>query len=116
MTSGRRVDSTASRMSSTARSPASTSTPDAVYASRVVGAVPVSSATRRDRLFQHELAPRDVVRDGLGVVAVEAGEAEAVVRQVERSEDAPDGEIAERVRADEVPDLVLRHVRGDELR
>ena len=47
----------------------------------------------RHRLFEDELAARGVVRDGLRVVAVEAGEAEPLVRQVERGEDAADREV-----------------------
>src|SRR5215210_4032312 len=66
-TSGRRVESTADRISSTARSPAATSTPAARYAARLANG---------DRLLlEDELAARDVVRDRLRVLAVEAGEA-----------------------------------------
>src|ERR1700694_5476292 len=103
MTSGRRVDSTAARISSTARSPAATSTPAAAYALRRAAAL--ASATGKDRFFEHELPARHVVRDRLRVVAVEAGETEAVIRQVERREDAPDRQVAERVGADELADL-----------
>src|SRR6185369_4739648 len=103
-----RVESTASRISSTARSPAATSTPDRVYERRI-------SATRRHRLLEHELAALAVVRDRLRVAAVEAGEAEAVIRELERREDAGDREVAQRIRADEVADLLHRHVRRDQL-
>src|SRR5262245_27930140 len=99
-------------MRSTARSPARISTPDRVYASRR----PLATATGRSHGFlQHELARRRVGRDGLRVVAVEAGEAEPVVRQVEGREHAPDRQVAERVRADELADLLLGMRRGDEL-
>ena len=56
-----------------------------------------------------------VVRDRLRVVAVEAGEAELVVRQLERGEDAGDRQVAERVGADERLDLVDRVGGRDEL-
>ena len=56
-----------------------------------------------------------VVRDGFRVVAVEAGEAEPLVRQVERGEHAADREVAERIGADELADLGLGVGRGDEL-
>src|SRR5687767_13190111 len=85
-TSGRRVDPTASRMRSTARSPAATSTPERAYASRTAG----------NGLLEDELARCRVVRDGLRVAAVEAREAEPLVRQVERGEHAPNRQIAER--------------------
>src|SRR5687768_5252184 len=102
-TSGRRVDCTASRISSTARSPTSASTPDAMYAT-LVGAGRGPSPTSRHRLLEHELAARGVVRDGLRVATVEAGEAELVVRQVEGREDALDRQVAQRIGADEVTD------------
>src|SRR5450759_1431964 len=111
-TSGRRVEATASRIRATARSPASTSTPAARYASRRAGAripegtPPPSSATGAAAFLEDELAAGRAVRDGLGVPAVEAGEAEPVVRQVERREDAANREVAQRVGADEVADLV----------
>ena len=75
----------------------------------------VTADRRRDRLLEHELAARRVVRDGLRVVAVEAGEAEPLVRQVERGEDAADRQVAERVGADELADLGLGVGRGDQL-
>src|SRR6185503_7313327 len=87
----RRVDSTAPRISSTARSPASTSTPERVYDRR-------SSATCRHRLLQHELA------------------ALAVVGQLECREHPRDRDVTERIGADEVADLVDGHVGRDELR
>src|SRR6476469_5155926 len=110
-TSGLLVASTAARIRSTARSPAATSTPAAVYAGRV-------SATARDEriLLEQELSRRDVVRDRLRIAPVEAGEAEPVVRQVQRGEDAADRQVAERVGADEVPDLVDSVGRCDQLR
>src|SRR5581483_8886423 len=90
-------------------SPARTSTPAARYARR-------SSATARDRLFlEDELAPGRVVGHRLGVVAVEAGEAEPLVGQVERVEHALDREIAERIGPDERPDLLDRMVGRDQL-
>src|SRR6185436_12200479 len=107
-TSGRRVDSTASRISSTARSPAATSTPDRAYAARV-------SPTGRHGLFEHELPAGRVVRNGLRVAPIEAGEAEAIVRQVEGGEDALDRQVAERIGADEVADLLDRARGGDQL-
>src|SRR5215210_3070337 len=106
MTSGRRVDSTASRISSTARSPASTSTPDAVYAMRV--GMPRDSATGRNGLLEDELSLVGVVRDRFGVAPVEAGEAEAVVGQLEGGKDALDREVPKGVGADEVADLLDR--------
>src|SRR3990170_2493773 len=105
--SGRRVESTCARMSSTARSPASTSTPARRYAER--DSATFSSA---HRLFQDELAARRVIRHWLRVVAVEAGEAEPLVRQVERGEHAADREVAQPVRADGPPDLRLRPCLG----
>src|SRR5215213_5500331 len=84
-TSGRRVRSTAARISSTARSPAPTSTPAAAYAARGL-------ATRGHDLLERELARCRVVRDRVRVLPVEAGEAEPVVRQVEGGEHAADGE------------------------
>src|SRR6476646_1323669 len=78
-TSGRRVESTCACMSSTARCPASTSTPALRYAVR-----PPSATARGECGFlEDELPTRRVVWHGLRVVAVEAGEAEPLVRQVE---------------------------------
>src|SRR4051812_24935200 len=108
-TSGRRVLSTAPRISSTARSPASTSTPAAAYVPRDV------SGTGRDRLFEEELPGRRVVWHGFRVAAVEARETEPVVRQLQRVEDAADRQVAERVRTDEVPDLIDGMRRCDQL-
>ena len=59
-----------------------------------------------DRFCEHELAAHGVVRDGLRVAPVEACEAEPVVRQVQGREDTLDREVAERVRTDEVADLL----------
>src|SRR5450759_3354441 len=145
-TSGRRVEATASRIRATARSPASTSTPATRYASRgacsraptggwtATAGVPTStrappptvrsrrasplvpSATGPDDLLQDELAARGVVRHGLRVLAIETGEAEPVVRQVERGENAADGKVAQRVGPDEGPDLLDGVGRGDQLR
>ena len=70
---------------------------------------------RGELVLEDELAAFDVVRHGLRVLAVEAGETEPLVRQVERSEHATDRQIAERVGADEVADLVDRLRGGDEL-
>src|SRR5439155_21040738 len=75
---------------------------------------PIGPRSRR-RLFEDELARRGVVWDRLWIVAVEAGEAEPVVRKVEGGEDAADREVAERVGTDEVADLVGRVSRGDQL-
>ena len=61
------------------------------------------------------LRARHVVRHRLRVDAVEAREAELVVGQVEGGEDAADGEVAQRVGADELADLLDRVGRGDEL-
>src|SRR3954454_24473303 len=110
-TSGRRVDSTAARIRSTARSPAATSTPERLYALR-------GSATDEKRLalFEHELALRRVIRNRFRVVAVEARETELLVRQVEGGEHAADREVRERIRADEVADLRQRVRRCDQLR
>ena len=98
--SGRRVESTWARMRSTARSPASTSTPALRYADLS------ATATEHRRLLEDELAARGVIRDRLRVVAVEAGEAEPVVWQVQGRQHAPDRQVAERVGPDEVADLV----------
>src|SRR5687767_10633056 len=97
-------------MSSTARSPASTSTPDSRYAERGSGTV-----GRAHWFLEDELAARGVIWDGFGVVAVEAGEAEPLVRQVQRGQDATNGEVPQRVGADELADLGLGLGRGDEL-
>src|SRR5450759_1442830 len=119
--SGRRVEATASRIRATARSPASTSTPAARYPSRRAaaripeGTPPPPSAMGTDAFLEDELAAGGVVWDGLGIPAVEAGEAEPVVRQVERREDAANREVAQRVGPDEVADLVDRMRRGDQL-
>ena len=69
-----------------------------------------ASATGRDQRLSSRMNLReaDVVRDRLRVAAVEAGEAEPLVRQVERGEDAADREVAERVGADELADLLAR--------
>src|SRR5215213_8887981 len=67
------------------------------------------------RFFQDELSRGGVVRDWLRIVAVEAREAELLVRQLEGREDAPDGKKAERIGADEVPDLLDRMRRRDQL-
>ena len=61
----------------------------------------------RDRLLEHELAARGVVRDRIRVVAVEAGEAEPLVGQLERGQHAADRQVAERIGADELADLGL---------
>src|SRR3954471_21310359 len=114
-TSGRCVDSTAERMSSTARSPAVTSTPARTYASRGAEPFEAASAMRREWLFEHELPARGVVRHGLGVAPIEAGEAEPLIRQLERAQDALDREIAERIGADELADLLDRARRRDQL-
>src|SRR4051812_41109140 len=114
-TSGRCVDSTAERMSSTARSPAATSTPARTYASRGAEPFEAASAMRREWLFEHELPARGVVRHGLGVAPIEAGEAEPLIGQLERAQDALDREIAERIGADELADLLDRARRRDQL-
>jgi len=44
-------------------------------------------------LLEHEFSARGVVRDRLRVLAVEAGEAEAFVGQIEGAQDAADREI-----------------------
>src|SRR5437016_5038347 len=92
-TSGRRVASTASRIRSTARSPAATFTPLRVYA------VLMSATTWRGhsgerglRDFLQHLLAVDVVRHGFRIVPVEAREAEPLVWQVERSENTTDRE------------------------
>src|SRR5688572_2060801 len=97
-------------MSSTARSPAATSTPARRYADRGSATLPGT-----DPLLEDELAARRVVRHGLRVVAVEAGEAEPLIRQLERREHAPDREVAERLGADELADLGLGVGRRDQL-
>src|SRR6187431_727277 len=119
-------------MSSTARSPASTSTPDPRYDARFDAVMKPASSTgfhrtrtevrggapRRHRpevFFEHELAAGRVVRHGLRVVAVEAREAEPLVRQVECRQDAPDGEVAQGVGPDELADLGLAVGGRDEL-
>src|SRR5262245_14778553 len=97
-------------MRSTARSPAATSTPDATYAVRSASPLPPcpgASATGRHRFLEDELAAGRVVRHGLRVVPVEAGEAEPFVRQLEGLQDPADRQVAERVRADERADLGL---------
>src|SRR4029078_7443909 len=107
-TSGRRVESTCPRMSSTARSPASTSTPAWRYAERP-RAPPAGSVTGpRQRVFEDALAHLPVVRDGLRIVAVETREAEPLVGQVERREDATDRQVAQRICPDELLGLVDR--------
>src|SRR5437868_3421980 len=60
-------------MSSTARSPASTFTPAPAYARRGAAPLADASAMREERLFQHELPARAVVRDRLGGRAADDG-------------------------------------------
>ena len=55
----------------------------------------VASGTGSADLLQGELAARGVVRHRLRVLAIETGEAEPVVRQVERGENAADGQVAQ---------------------
>src|SRR5690348_18436075 len=100
-------------MSATAVAPASTSTPACRYAVR--RAVSLPTATRQRGLLQDELAPFDVVGHGLGIVAIEAGEAEPLVGQIQGGEDAADREVAERIGTDEVTGLIDRVRRSDEL-
>src|SRR5438132_1343918 len=115
-TSGRCVASTAARMRSTARSPAATLTPLRVYA------VLMSATSGRGRscerrlgqFLQDQLAI-DVVWDGLGIVAVETGEAEPLVRQIESRKNPANREVRKRVGADELTDLGQRMGSGDEL-
>ena len=60
-------------------------------------------ATAGDRLvLEHELVRGDVVRHGHRVAAVEAGEAEALARQVDRVQHAADRQVGQRVGADEL--------------
>ena len=113
MTSGRRVDSTCGPHE--VDRPLAGGHVDARRAIRRPLAQPLTVAAHGHRLFEHELAARCVVGHGLRVVAVEAREAELVVRQVERREDAADRQVAERVGADEVADLGFGVGRGDEL-
>src|SRR5262245_29699970 len=101
-------------MRSTAWAPASTSTPACRYA--VLWTESLPTATGERGLLEDELAAGRVVWDGLGVVAIEAGEAEALVGQTERGEDPADRQVAERVGTDEVARLIDRMGRGDELR
>ena len=74
--------------------------PRAASAHGVIGA-PASGSSSMN------LRDGGVVRHGLRVVAVEAGEAELVVGQVERGEHAADRQVAERIGADELADLRL---------
>ena len=109
-TSGRRVDSTAPRISSTARSPAATSTPavDVGAVGRSVTPSAPADQQRRPASSSMNLRLAASYGHGLRVVAVEAGEAEPLVRQVERGEHAADRQVAERVGADELADLLER--------
>src|SRR5450759_3212715 len=89
ITSGRRVAATEARISSTARSPASISTPELRYASQAPpclapGAAPwlswLSWASDMRLVLQNELVARGVVRDRDRILPVKTGKAEAVVR------------------------------------
>ena len=76
-------------------------------ASRPARALRPAAISATTGLLEHELAAGRVVRHGLRVVAVEAGEAEPLVRQLERGEHAADRQVAERIGADELADLGL---------
>src|SRR5450759_2839206 len=92
MTSGRRVAATEARISSTARSPASISTPELRYASQAPpclapGASPwlsllflLSWASDMRLVLQNKLVAGGVVRDRDRILPVKTGKAEAVVR------------------------------------
>ena len=67
------------------------------------------------RILEDELVAGRVVRHRHRIAPVEAGEAEAVVRQIQRREDAADREVAQRVGADELADLLDRMGRRDQL-
>src|ERR1035437_2247678 len=140
MTSGRRVAAIEARISSTARSPASISTPELRYASQAppclapgdapslmfprlcdrLGRAGGTEFAFRDRLsiciLQNKLVAGRVVRDRDRVLPVQTGEAEAGGRAVEPSQDTRNREVAERVGAEELADLFDRVGGRDQLR
>src|SRR5215210_9091756 len=65
--------------------------------------------------LQQQLSVPRVVRDRHGIAPVEASEAEAIARQVDRIEHAADREVGQRIGVDELADLVDRPVSRDEL-
>ena len=69
---------------------------------------PSSSDDCQRLALEQELVVLDVVRDGHRVVAVEAGEAEPLARQVDRVEHAADRQVRQRIGADELADLLGR--------
>ena len=56
--------------------------------------------------LEQELVVDHVVRHGHRIVAVEAGEAETLTRQVEGVQHATDGQVRQQIRVDELADLV----------
>src|ERR1035437_6229097 len=131
MTSGRRVAATEARISSTARSPASISTPELRYASQAPPCLAPGTAPLRPRpslmklasghgpglaqrhrlsdgVLQNELVAGRVVRDRDRILPVKTGEAEAVIWQIQPLQHARNREVAERVGTEELADLLDR--------
>src|SRR5450759_1669607 len=130
MPPGRRVAATEARISSTARSPASISTPELRYASQAPpclapGDAPWLSwlswlsllawASDMRLVLQNKLVAGGVVRDRNRVVPVKTGKAEAVVGQIQPLKHTCDREIAERVGSEELADFLDRVGGRDQL-
>src|SRR3954454_5032691 len=84
-------------------------------ASRTVSRSARSATNRLPDRLEHELARPGVVRNRHRIVAIEAGETEALSRQVDRPQHALDREIRERVGANELADALEVHARSDQL-